>query len=115
MSAETLPGELLKRRAIVYVRQSSPTQVQTNLESQRRQYDLVELAKRPDFLTSRSSTMTSIAQPAVVSRDRGSRGWWLRFARGRSAPCCALMHHDCRAMDAIGIICSSCVVSSAHG
>ena len=32
MSAETLPGELVKRKAIVYVRQSTQTQVQTNLE-----------------------------------------------------------------------------------
>jgi DNA invertase Pin-like site-specific DNA recombinase len=51
MSAETLPSELLKRKAIVYVRQSTQTQVQTNLESQRRQYDLVELAKRHGFDT----------------------------------------------------------------
>src|ERR1700722_7263239 len=49
MSAETLPGEVLKRKAIVYVRQSTQTQVQTNLESQRRQYDLVELAKHHGF------------------------------------------------------------------
>jgi DNA invertase Pin-like site-specific DNA recombinase len=49
MSAEMLPGDLLKRKAIVYVRQSTQTQVQTNLESQRRQYDLVELARRHGF------------------------------------------------------------------
>lgn len=49
MSAETLSGELLKRKAVVYVRQSTQTQVQTNLESKRRQYDLVELAKRHGF------------------------------------------------------------------
>ncbi len=49
MSAEVLPEELLKRKAIVYVRQSTQTQVQTNLESQRRQYDLVEVARRHGF------------------------------------------------------------------
>ena len=49
MSAETLPGAVLTRQAIVYVRQSTQTQVQTNLESQRRQYDLVTLAKRHGF------------------------------------------------------------------
>jgi len=49
MSAEMLPDELLKRKAIVYVRQSTQTQVQTNLESQRRQYDLVEVARRHGF------------------------------------------------------------------
>ena len=42
MSTEILPAALLKRKAVVYVRQSTQTQVQTNLESQRRQYDPVE-------------------------------------------------------------------------
>ena len=49
MSAEILPEALLRRKAIVYVRQSTQTQVQTNLESQRRQYDLVEVARRHGF------------------------------------------------------------------
>jgi DNA invertase Pin-like site-specific DNA recombinase len=49
VSADALSAELLKRKAIVYVRQSTQTQVQTNLESQRRQYDLVELARRHGF------------------------------------------------------------------
>jgi DNA invertase Pin-like site-specific DNA recombinase len=39
----------LKRKAVVYVRQSTQTQVQTNLESQRRRYDLVEVARRYGF------------------------------------------------------------------
>ena len=50
MNAEILPAALLKRKAIVYVRQSTQTQVQTNLESQRRQYDLVEVARRHGFV-----------------------------------------------------------------
>jgi DNA invertase Pin-like site-specific DNA recombinase len=50
MSAEKLPAALLKRKAVVYVRQSTQTQVQTNLESQRRQYDLVEVARRHGFV-----------------------------------------------------------------
>ena len=49
MSAEMLPEGLLKRKAVVYVRQSTQTQVQTNLESQRRQYDLVEVARGYGF------------------------------------------------------------------
>src|SRR5213593_4923571 len=49
MSAELLPATVLRRKAVVYVRQSTPTQVQTNLESQRRQYDLVEEARRRGF------------------------------------------------------------------
>jgi excisionase family DNA binding protein len=49
MGAELMPEALLKRKAVVYVRQSTQTQVQTNLESQRRQYDLVEVARRYGF------------------------------------------------------------------
>ncbi len=40
---------VLQRKAVVYVRQSAQTQVQTNLESQRRQYDLVDEARRRGF------------------------------------------------------------------
>ena len=44
-----LPAVVLQRKAIVYVRQSTPQQVQSNLESQRRQYELVDVAKRWGF------------------------------------------------------------------
>ena len=44
-----VPASLLNRKAVVYVRQSTQTQVQMNLESQRRQYDLVEVARRHGF------------------------------------------------------------------
>jgi DNA invertase Pin-like site-specific DNA recombinase len=39
-------AEHLARKACVYVRQSTPDQVQNNLESQRRQYALAERAKQ---------------------------------------------------------------------
>lgn len=39
-NSEVIPAKLLQRKAVVYVRQSSPAQVVTNLESQRLQYDL---------------------------------------------------------------------------
>jgi DNA invertase Pin-like site-specific DNA recombinase len=48
-NVDRLPELLLKRKAVIYVRQSTQTQVQTNLESRRRQYDLVEEAKRRGF------------------------------------------------------------------
>ena len=44
-----LPATVLGRRAVVYVRQSTPQQVQSNLESQRRQYELVDVARRRGF------------------------------------------------------------------
>ena len=46
---QPLPAALLQRRAIVYVRQSTQSQVMTNLEGQRRQYDLVETARTYGF------------------------------------------------------------------
>jgi DNA invertase Pin-like site-specific DNA recombinase len=44
-----LPATVLQRKAVVYVRQSTPQQVQMNLESQRRQYELVAVARRRGF------------------------------------------------------------------
>ncbi len=35
--ADRLPAAVLRRKAVVYVRQSTQAQVQTNLEGQRRQ------------------------------------------------------------------------------
>ena len=48
-AADPLPASVLRRRAVVYVRQSSQSQVQVNLESKRRQYDLVEVARQHGF------------------------------------------------------------------
>jgi DNA invertase Pin-like site-specific DNA recombinase len=49
-STDLIPAALLARKAVVYVRQSSQSQVMTNLESQRRQYDLVDLARQRGFI-----------------------------------------------------------------
>ena len=46
---DLLPPALLKRKAVVYVRQSTQAQVHLNLESQRRQYELVDEARRRGF------------------------------------------------------------------
>jgi DNA invertase Pin-like site-specific DNA recombinase len=48
-NADRLPATVLKRKAVVYVRQSTQIQVQSNLESQRRQYELVAEARRRGF------------------------------------------------------------------
>jgi DNA invertase Pin-like site-specific DNA recombinase len=47
--ADLLPASVLKRKAVVCVRQSTQSQVMTNLESQRRQYDLVAVAHQHGF------------------------------------------------------------------
>ena len=48
-NADPLPATVLSRKAVVYVRQSTQTQVQVHRESQSRQYDLVEDARRRGF------------------------------------------------------------------
>ena len=48
-NADLLPTAVLSRKAVVYVRQSTQTQVQVHLESQRRQYDLVDEARQRGF------------------------------------------------------------------
>lgn len=49
MDGEILAPALLKRKAVVYIRQSTQVQMQVNLESQRRQYELVDEARRRGF------------------------------------------------------------------
>lgn len=44
-----LTVDVLNRRAVVYIRQSSPGQVAHNLESQRRQYGLADHARQLGF------------------------------------------------------------------
>ena len=53
-SADLLPAAVLKRKAVVYVRQSTQTQVQSNLEGQRRRYELVDVAPGPRVPRGRS-------------------------------------------------------------
>src|SRR5207237_3489585 len=47
--SDLLPAAVLRRKAVVYVRQSTQQQVQLNTESTRRQYELVEVARRRGF------------------------------------------------------------------
>jgi DNA invertase Pin-like site-specific DNA recombinase len=64
MNANTkVTADHLKRRAIVYVRQSSPIQVANNLESQRRQYALADHARQLGF-----------QQVEVIDEDLGRSG-----------------------------------------
>jgi DNA invertase Pin-like site-specific DNA recombinase len=46
---DLLPAAVLQRKAVVYVRQSSQAQVQTNTESRRPQYELVDVARSRGF------------------------------------------------------------------
>lgn len=112
MSAEKLPAVLLKRKAVVYVRQSTQTQVQTNLESWRRQYDLVEVARRHGFVDIEVIAMISGVCRVARWTDRASSVSSLLFALAMSAPCCVWMPRGCRGTVETGIIFSHCVVWS---
>jgi excisionase family DNA binding protein len=48
-ASDVLPEAVLRRKAVVYIRQSTPAQVQTNTESRRRQYELVDVARSRGF------------------------------------------------------------------
>ena len=81
----------------------------TNLESKRRQYDLVEVARQRGFVDvemidddlGRSAAARLRGPDSIVS----SRG----CALARSAPFCALMHRGSLEMAEIGITCSNYV------
>lgn len=93
----------LDRAAVVYVRQSTMSQVMGNLESQRRQYDLAQAAETAGFKS-----------VAVIDDDLGRSGsgstqrpdlsgLWRWFVRVTSVPFIALRRRGWRAMDATGI------------
>jgi hypothetical protein len=79
-NSEVIPAELLQRKAVVYVRQSSPAQVLTNLESQRLQYDLVRIARQRGFWTLRSSMTIWVVQQTVWYLGQGLTGCWDCYA-----------------------------------
>src|SRR5882762_8088018 len=65
-----LPAAVLQRKAVVYVRQSTPQQVQSNLEIQRRQYELVEVARRRGFKLELADAALHAKQQAIVPSAR---------------------------------------------
>ena len=87
-----LPAVVLQRKAVVYVRQSTPQQVQLNLESQRRQYELVEAARRRGF-TNIEVIDDDLGRTVQVARSSGpvSTDWSPLCAPDRLAPCSVSM------------------------
>ena len=90
----SLPATVLHRKAVVYVRQSTPQQVQSNLESQRRQYELVELARRRGFAEIEviDAAFHAYGLPLSIRCDNGApfgstgaggltrlSAWWLKL------------------------------------
>ena len=111
-SAEVIPAVVLKRKAVVYVHQSTQSQVMTNLEGKRRQYDLVDVARQRGFVDveiidddlGRSASGT-VARPGF---DRLVA--WLCAGKVGAVLCFyASMRRGSREMVAIGITCSNYV------
>ena len=98
-----LPAVVLQRKAVVYVRQSTPQQVQLNLESRRRQYELVEVARRRGF-TNIEVIDDDLGRTASGAFDRLVAA----ICAGQVGAVLCLDASRLRAMDVIGIICSSC-------
>ena len=97
-ASDSLPRSVLTRIAVVYIRQSTPAQVRDNLESQRRQYDLDEVARRHGFARVDVidedlglSASGAVARPGferlVARLCTGEIGAVLCFQASRPAPC----------------------------
>jgi hypothetical protein len=84
-----ISADHLKRRAIVYIRQSSPGQVIHNQESQRRQYGLADHARQLGFQRVEIIDEDHVLGPARSS-VLGSSISLRKFAQERWAPCFAL-------------------------
>ena len=85
-STELLPAAVLTRKAVVDIRQSTEAQVQSNLESQRRQYELVMSRGNVAFARSKHSTApTSPAQSPATNRSKPGRATKPLAERPRSS------------------------------
>src|SRR5215813_4773664 len=101
-----ITAEHLARSAIDYIRQSTSYQVANNLESQRRQYALVERGRLLDW-----------KDVQVIDDDLGRSGSGIArpcfekllppYARAALAPSCRSKPRVSRATDVIGTRCSS--------
>jgi hypothetical protein len=113
---EILPPALLQRKAVVYVRQSTQTQVEANTEGRRRQYELVDVARRRGFRTVEvidddlgRSASGMVARPGFEKLVAAAR------APARSAQCRASTPRGWPATAGIGTTCWSCAASSRRG
>jgi len=119
-SGDGLPPAILQRKAVVYVRQSTQSQIETNTEGRRRQYELVEVARRRGFRTVEvidedlgRSASGMVARPGFEKLVAALCA--ITRSLARSAPCSASMPPGSRATAAIGITCSSSAALSRPG
>ena len=74
MRRDELPADVLERRAVVYVRQSTGAQVHDNLESQRRQYELTDVARTYQADSTREGDATQDARARIPEAHRSVVG-----------------------------------------
>ena len=96
--------EHLTRKAIVYVRQSTPYQVTNNLESQRRQYALVERARQLGWSEARVID-DDLGRSGAGSERPGFEKLLAAFVRATLELCCRSKLRDSPAMGATGTHC----------
>src|SRR5580693_9179538 len=107
-SSELIPEAVLNRKAVVYVRQSTQSQVMTNLESQRRQYDLVEVARQRGFVDVEIIDDDLGRSAAERWRGPGSTAWSHGSALAKSVRSYASTRRGLPATVVIGITCLNC-------
>ena len=94
-SADLLPAAVLKRKAVVYVRQSTLAQVQSNLEGQRRQYELVEEARGASVDGAKAPAASLVREGARDVRLSGAgRAFDKKHAGGGIGILAACLCHD---------------------
>jgi len=124
-SGDVLPPAILQPAilqcwAVVYVRQSTQSQIETNTEGRRRQYELVEVARRRGFRAVEvidedlgRSASGMVARPGFEKLVAALCA--ITRSLARSAPCSASMLPGSRATAVIGITYSSSAAWSRPG
>src|SRR4051794_27651539 len=88
-SADLLPAAVLKRKAVVCIRQSIQAQVQSNLESRRREADLVDIARQQGFRDIEVIDDDLGRSASGMGPAPALNASWHGCAPARLVPCCA--------------------------
>jgi hypothetical protein len=108
-----ITSDHLARAAFVYVRQSTAYQVANNLESQRRQYGLVERARQLGW-EDVQVVDDDLGRSGAEQPGRASRSCWPRSAKARSERWFRWKPRAWPVMALIGIPCWSSAAWSAR-
>ncbi len=78
MTSEKVKAHHISRIAYIYIRQSTTSQVQHNLESQSRQYQLVDKAKELGFTEVKIIDEDLGLSGSQAVKEAVSNAWWLK-------------------------------------